>query len=170
MRFPGGPFDAAVWAFPGVEHDPERVLPEVRRVTTGPIVVLTRDPDRAQDSWLTEYAPEVVIAEAQRSPSLDRITAALPADIVTTTSLPIPFTSLGGFTEAYYGRPERLLDPAIRRADPAWSAVDEMTARRSVAALRSALESGEWDARHGRLRVQPTYQGSLVLIVARPRA
>ncbi len=60
---------------------------------------------------------------------------------MTTTPLPIPFTCVGGFTEAYYGRPERLLDPGFRAADPAWAAVDEMTARRSVAALRSALES-----------------------------
>lgn len=164
-----GVFDAAVWAFPGVEHDPERLLPEVRRVTSGPIVLLTRDPDRAQDAWLAEYAPEVVAAAARRSPSPARITAALPEDIVTTTPLPIPFTSRGGFTEAYYGRPERLLDPEVRRADPAWAAVDEMTARRSVAALRAALESGDWDARHGRLRVQPSHEGSLVLLVALPR-
>ncbi len=84
-----GAFDAAVWAFPAAEHDPERVLPEVRRVTSGPIVVLTRDPARAQASWLADYAPEVVAAEAQRSPSLDRITAALPDDVVTTSPLPI---------------------------------------------------------------------------------
>ncbi|WFR67436.1 hypothetical protein P9139_02415 [Curtobacterium flaccumfaciens] len=41
-----------------------------------------------------------------------------------------------------------------------------MTARRSVTALRTALESGERDRSHGALRVQPTYDGSLVLITA----
>jgi hypothetical protein len=43
-----------------------------------------------------------------------------------------------------------------------------MTAARSVNALRTAIEDGSWDARYGRLRVQPSYQGSLVLVVAQP--
>ncbi|WIB37212.1 hypothetical protein [Curtobacterium sp. MCJR17_043] len=109
----------------------------------------------------------MMATEARRYPSLDRITAALGGD-VTTTRLPIPFTCVDGFSEAYYGRPERLLDPGARKANSAWAFVDEMTAARSVNALRTAIEDGSWDARHGRLRVQPSYEGSLVLVVARP--
>lgn len=168
LPFPDGAFDTALCSFPGVVGV-ERTLAEIRRVTDGPVVVLTRDPARVPDSWLAEYAPEVVAAQARRHPALDRIAAALPDDTVTTTPLAIPFTCVDGSTEAYYGRPERLLDPAVRRADPAWGAVDELSVRRSVAALRAALESGDWDARHGRLRVQPSWEGSLVLLVARPR-
>jgi hypothetical protein len=32
------------------------------------------------------------------------------------------------------------------------------------------LDSGAWDARFGHLRTQPTFDGSLRLIVARPSA
>ncbi len=169
LPFPADRFDAAVVTFP-VEGwvDPERGLAEVRRVTRGPIVVLTSDPDRVPDFWLAEYAPEVTAAEAGRYPPVGRIAAALAGDTVTTTPLPIPFTCVDGFSEAYYARPERLLDAAARRADPAWGLVDELTARRSVAALRNALDSGDWDRAHGALRTQPSRVGSLVLVTAVP--
>ena len=163
-------FDASVVTFSLDEwNDMEHALAELRRVTRGSIVILTRDPARVERSWLAEYAPEVTAAEARALPALDRIAAALGDDVVTTTTLPIPFTCVDGFSEAYYARPERLLDPGARRADPAWSRVDEMTARRSVAALRTAIESGEWDRRHGALRVRPSYEGSLVLVTAVPQ-
>lgn len=169
LPFADDTFDAAMTTFSLHEWDDlERGLAEVRRVTRGPIVVLTFDPDRIERSWLAEYAPEVLAAEARRHPALPRIADALGDDTVTSTPLPIPFTCVDGFSEAYYARPERLLDPGVRQADPAWSLVDEFTVRRSVAALRTALESGEWDRRHGSLRIRPTYEGSLVLVTATP--
>ncbi|MFJ3320513.1 class I SAM-dependent methyltransferase [Curtobacterium sp. NPDC086286] len=170
LPFADDTFDAAMTTFSVHEWgDLERGLAELRRVTRGPIVILTCDPDRVEDFWLAEYAPEVMATEARRYPALARIAAALADDAVTTRRLPIPFTCVDGFSEAYYARPERLLDPGARRADSAWSSVDEMTARRSVAALRTALESGEWDRAHGALRTQPTFEGSLVLLTAQPR-
>ena len=169
LPFADDTFDAAMTTFSLPEwHDLERVLAEVRRVTRGPVVVLTYDPDRIERSWLAEYAPEVLSADARRHPALPRIADALGDDAVTSTQLPIPFTCVDGFAEAYYARPERLLDPGVRQADPAWGLVDEFTVRRSVAALRTALESGEWDRRHGSLRIRPTYEGSVVLVTATP--
>ena len=73
-----------------------------------------------------------------------------------------------GFSEAYYGRPEALLDPGARLANSAWSFVDRAVSERFERALRADLESGVWDARHGRLRTQPSFEGSLRLIVCRP--
>lgn len=169
LPFPDATFDAALTTFSLHEWDDlERGLAEVRRVTRGPIVVLTFDPDRIERSWLAEYAPEVLAADARRHPALPRIADALGDDTVTSTPLPIPYTCVDGFAEAYYARPERLLDPGVRQADPAWGLVDEFTVRRSVAALRTALESGEWDRRHGSLRIRPTYEGSVVLVTATP--
>ena len=169
LPFGDDTFDAAMTTFSVHQWgDLERGLSEVRRVTRGPIVILTCDPARVEDHWLAEYAPEVLATEARRYPSMARIRAALGGDTVTATPLPIPFTCVDGFTEAYYGRPERLLDAGARRANSAWSFVDEVTVRRSVAALRNALESGDWDRAHGHLRVQPTYEGSLVLVTAVP--
>jgi hypothetical protein len=169
LPFADDSFDAAMTTFSVHQwQDLERGLAEMRRVTTGPVVVLTCDPERVEDYWLAEYAPEVMATEARRYPALDRIADALGGE-VTTTRLPIPYTCVDGFSEAYYGRPERLLDAGARRANSAWSFVDEMSAARSVAALRTALETGAWDDLHGPLRVQPAYDGSLVLVTARRR-
>ncbi len=155
--------DAALAAFPVDAEGPAAL----RRSTDGPVVVLARDPDRLRTSWLAEYAPEVVAADADALPTLTALTDALGgAQCVEVLRLPIPFTCVDGFAEAYYARPERLLDPAARAADPAWAAVDDITARRSVAALRTALASGAWDDRHGALRRSPTHDGSVLLLRA----
>lgn len=156
--------DAAVVAMsPGAWPAVQARLAELRRAVTGPVVVLTVDPERVQEHWLTEYAAAVTAAQAEGYPELDRLAAALGGTIET-TRLPVPFTCVEGFPEAFYARPERLLDPTARAADPAWDAVDDLTARRAVAALRTALETGEWDHRYGHLRRQPTYDGSVVLV------
>ena len=73
-----------------------------------------------------------------------------------------------GFGEAYYGRPESFLDPGARLANSAWSFVPDEVAAGYVAHLASDLESGEWDRRYGELRTQPSFDGALRLIVARP--
>ena len=73
-----------------------------------------------------------------------------------------------GFTEAFYGRPERFLDPAVRAAQSAWGFVDPAAARRGLARLERDLASGAWDARHGALRTRPEFVGALRLIVASP--
>ncbi|MGW5345281.1 hypothetical protein [Streptomyces sp. NPDC004050] len=39
--------------------------------------------------------------------------------------MPIPLDCTDAFNEAYYGRPELLLDPAVRQACPAWDRVDD---------------------------------------------
>ena len=79
--------------------------------------------------------------------------------------MPIPLDCVDGFVEAFYGRPEALLDPEIRRAQSAW-AFGEPELERGLARLRDALASGAWDARHGHLRTQPESFGALRLITA----
>jgi SAM-dependent methyltransferase len=140
-------------------------LAEVRRVTTGPVIILTADPAELSRFWLNEYAPEVIETEARRYPAPSRI-AGLLGGTAEIRSVPIPLDCTDGFGEAYYGRPEALLDPGARRANSAWSFVGPEVVDRFERTLRSDLESGAWDARHGALRTQPEFDGSLRLIVA----
>ena len=86
----------------------------------------------------------------------------------TVTPIPIAIDCVDGFTEAYYARPERFLDPAVRKSQSAWGFVDAAATDRAVTRLREDLESGEWDRRYGPLRTQPEFIGSLRLIVADP--
>jgi hypothetical protein len=73
-----------------------------------------------------------------------------------------------GFGEAYYGRPEALLDPGARKAMSAWSFVTPDVHARFEATLTADLASGAWDAKYGHLRREPTFDGSLKLIVGHP--
>lgn len=168
LPFAADAFDASLASFTVHQWgDLQAGLRELRRVTRGPVVVLTCDPAALHCSWLAEYAPAVIDTEARRYPAIDTIADLLGGD-VDVQSIDVPWDCTDGFSEAYYGRPEGLLDDGARRANSAWSFVDPVTARESVERLRADLASGAWDARHGHLRTQPTFDGSLRLIVARP--
>jgi len=144
--------------------DPVAGLREMRRVATGPVVILTFDPDRVPDLWLSEYAPELYTAEVARYPSIDALTAELgPATEVWT--VPVPLLCPDGFTEAYYGRPETFLDPAVRRSQSAWTFVSPEDEAGAVDGLAADLRSGRWDERHGHLRTQPYYDGAIRLVI-----
>jgi len=166
LPFASGSFDAAMSTFSVHQWgDLEAGLAELRRAARSQVVLLTCDPDRLGRSWLVEYAPEVLAVEAERYPSLDRLRAGLGGRIVSAV-VPIPVDCADGFTEAYYGRPELLLDRAARRACSAWSLVPGEVHERFELALRRDLADGTWDRNHGGLRHRATFDGSLVLVVA----
>ncbi|NJQ06301.1 class I SAM-dependent methyltransferase [Streptomyces lonarensis] len=168
LPFGDDAFDAAMTTFSLHQwRDPAAGLAELRRVTRGPVVVLTCDPRRVRDFWLYAYAPLVLETEAERYPSLPAIAEALGGE-VTTTPVPVPADCTDGFNEAYFGRPELLLDPGARRACSAWSFVAPEVCESYVAHLRRDLASGRWDERHASLRRQPVHHGSLVLVRAVP--
>jgi SAM-dependent methyltransferase len=167
LPFPDGHFDAAMTTFS--VHQWSRLdegLREMRRVTRGPVIVLSCDPDLVQRFWLNDYAPEVLAAEARRYPALEHMRAVL-GGVSEVVPVPIPLMCRDGFNEAYYARPERLLDLAARLACSAWSFVSEATAARYVEALRADLASGAWDDKYGHFRTTPEFDGSLRLVVAR---
>ncbi len=166
LPFANAAFDAAMATFTIHQwQDLAAGLAEMRRVTRGPIVILTCDPSTVQDFWLNDYAPAVLAAEARRYPRFDDIAAALGGAVVH-VPVPIPLHCRDGFNEAYYGRPERLLDPDARLACSAWSFVEPALADAYVERLRTDLHSGAWDLRHEHLRRQASYDGSLRLLVA----
>jgi SAM-dependent methyltransferase len=137
---------------------------ELRRVTTGPIVILTADPDRLFDSWLSQYFPDPLWVEQRRFPPIDRLRELL-GPTTQVESVEVPLTCTDGFAEAYYGRPEMLLDPGARQAMSSYTLVDPAIIAASVERLRTDLESGTWDAAYGHLRTQPFLDGSLRLVI-----
>jgi SAM-dependent methyltransferase len=147
--------------------DPEAGLVEMRRVTRGPVVVLTFDPDTLDRLWLAEYAPELYRAEHRRYPAVDRVVAALGGS-ASVLEVAVPFDCTDGFTEAYFGRPEAFLEPSVRRAQSAWTFVDSDEEAASVERLRADLVSGRWDARYSHLRRQSDFVGALRLVVGDP--
>ena len=164
LPFPDGAFDAAMTTFSVHQwSDPAAGLRELRRVTRGPVAVLICDPGLVRGFWLYEYVPLVLDTQARRCPFVAGIADAL-GGTVTVTAVPIPSDCTDGFNEAYFGRPERFLDPVAVQACSAWSFVAEETRARYVGRIKAALADGSWDARHGALRDAEAYEGSLVLI------
>ncbi len=168
LPFEDDAFDAGLASFT-VHQWPDLAagLRELRRVTRGPVVVLTADPVPLREFWLGEYAPELMEAESGRMPPIDHIAELLGGRVVV-EPVPLPSDCTDGFAEAYFGRPEGLLDDRVRRSQSAWGFIDPEAEARSVDALRTALEDGSWDARHGHLRTLAEYPGSLRLIRSTP--
>ena len=168
LPFGSGAFEAGMTTFSVHQWaDPRAGLAELRRVCRGPIAVLTGDPDRLDGFWLASYCPEALAVERRRYPSVDDLAGWLGGD-VRHQVVPVPLDCLDGFNEAYYGRPEALLDPLARRSCSAWSFVDDRVVGRFEEHLASDLADGSWDRRWGHLRRQPEFAGSLVLVVAEP--
>jgi len=168
LPFADQSFDAAMatvtihqWA------DVERGLGELRRVSRGPVVILTFDGDALEDFWLAHYAPALIEAERRRYPRIEYVREVLGGRSVVAV-VPVPSDCRDGFTEAFYARPEAFLEDDVRRAQSAWAFVARDEELASVRRLRDDLESGAWDARFGHFRDLPRYLGSLRLIVAEP--
>ena len=146
-------------------RDLDQGLRELRRVTRGPIVVLTFDGDALDRYWLADYAPELMAVERRRYPSMEAIAKGLGGSTEVQV-IPIPIDCVDGFTEAYYARPESFLDPTVRQSQSAWSFVPEADQRRIVKKLSDDLKSGTWDRKYGEWRSRPYFEGSLRLIVS----
>jgi SAM-dependent methyltransferase len=168
LPFPDDWFDAAMATVTIHQwRDVDQGLSELRRVSRGPVVILTFDTPSLHRLWIAEYLPELIAAEGARYPAIDHVREVLGGSSLV-SAIPIPFDCVDGFGEAFYGRPEQMLDPAVRQAQSAWGFIAPEVAEESVERLRVALESGEWDRKYGDLRTQPEYLGSLRLIVANP--
>ncbi|MGY8661033.1 class I SAM-dependent methyltransferase [Bradyrhizobium sp. UFLA05-109] len=160
-------FDAAMSTFSVHQwKDLNAGLREIRRVTRGPVIIMTCEPSELDRFWLNAYCPEVIAVESVRYPPVRGIAQALGAN-TEVLSVPIPLDCTDGFNEAYYGRPEMLLDPAARLACSAWSFVDDDTVQHFEDGLGSDLVSGRWDSRFGQHRKLASFVGSLKLIVGR---
>ncbi|MBS1165574.1 MAG: transcriptional regulator, MerR family protein [Proteobacteria bacterium] len=169
LPFADDSFDAAMASFTIHQWtDLAAGLREVRRVTRGPVVILTCDPTEVEAFWLNDYAPKVLATEARRYPAFDKVADGLGTPIQR-IAVPIPFDCRDGFNEAYYGRPEKLLEPAARISCSAWSFVTPEEANAAVASLAADLKSGAWDAKYGALRHEPSYLGSLYLLVSKAK-
>lgn len=145
---------------------PEAGLRELRRVARGPVVVFTFELDDLP-AWQLEYLREGLEIERPRFPSVDVVAAALGGR-TRIERIATPADCADGFFEAFWNRPEALLDPAVRSAQSMWAVVGADVEQRIVERLRDALASGAWDREHGRLREQHEFGGSLRLVISEP--
>jgi SAM-dependent methyltransferase len=144
----------------------EAGLAEMRRVARGPVVVFTFDLDFLPD-WQKEFLREGLEIERPRFPAIDDVAAALGGR-TRVERIPTPADCEDGFFEAFWNRPEALLDPGVRASQSMWALLEPGLEEKMVARLADALESGAWDAEHGHLRDRQSVEGSLHLVISEP--
>ena len=147
LPFQADAFDASM-AILTVHQWPDRRrgLTELRRVTRGPVVILTRDPTYP-GFWLTDYIPEVLDADRSIFPDIGEY-----ADVLGSTEVkkvPIPYNCTDGFMCAYWRRPEAYLDERVRSAISTFSKLPDI--RSGLEQLKHDLQSGSWQSRYGDL-------------------
>ena len=146
-------------------EDQRRGLAELRRVARSRVVVVTWDPAFEGALWLVrDYLPEIAALDHGRFIPLDEVVAALgPARV---ESLPVPHDCSDGFMGAYWRRPERYLDPAVRPGISTFNLIEAAALERGLARLAADLESGEWRRRYGELLDRDALDLGYRLIVA----
>jgi SAM-dependent methyltransferase len=165
LPFDDGALDAAM-ACVTIHHwdPPEAGLAELRRVSRGPVVIFTFELD-ALPAWQQELLHEGLVKERPRFPAIDHIAAVLGGR-TRVERIPTPGDCADGFFEAFWRRPERLLDPEVRSAQSMWALLEPEEEQRIVQRLGDALDSGAWDREHGHLREQDSFQGALRLVIS----
>lgn len=160
-------FDAAM-AMVTIHHWPDirKGLAELQRVSKDKVLILTFDPDELNLFWNAHYFQELIEVEKARYPKIESIKDSLKGDCQV-ISVPIPLNCLDGFQEAFYGRPEAFLNPAVRKAQSAWGFLDSGMEEVLVERLSNDLKSGKWDEQWGQFRKMPFFTGALKLIVCK---
>jgi len=165
LPFDDGAVDAAM-ACVTIHHwgSAQKGLAELRRVARGAVVVFTFELE-ALPAWQLDFLREGVAKELPRFPAIEDVAAALGGR-VRVERIPTPGDCSDGFFEAFWRRPEMLLDPAVRSAQSVWALLEPGVEQRIVERLAAALDSGAWDARHGHLREQDNFDGALRLVIS----
>ncbi len=147
LPFDDNSFDAAM-AINTVHHwsDKSKGLREMRRVTRGPVILLSFDPAH-RGCWLTDYLPELVTLDEEIMPEMTDYEKWLgPVEI---TAVPVPHDCMDGFLYAYWRRPSAYLDPRITAAMSSFWTVGNVSD--GLSRLRNDLESGAWEHQHSDL-------------------
>jgi SAM-dependent methyltransferase len=144
----------------------EAGLAEMRRVARGPVVVFTFDLDHLP-AWQLDHLDAGLAVERPRFGTPAEAAAALGGR-TRIESIPTPADCADGFFEAFWNRPEAILDPEVRASQSLWALLAPGVEEGIVERLRADLASGAWDAAHGHLREQTEFDGSLRLVVSEP--
>jgi SAM-dependent methyltransferase len=150
LPFSDRSFDAAL-AILTIHHwiDRDAGLAEMRR-TAARRIALVFDQPAAESMWLwADYFPEAAALDAKRAPQLKEVVSGLEATRV--EEVLIPHDCADGFGGAYWRRPERYLDPAVREGISSLAVLPDGLVERGLERLRADLESRAWHERHGEL-------------------
>ena len=162
LPFADDSFDASM-AILTVHHWPDQAkgVSEMRRVTRGPVVLLTFDAAHG-GAWPDDYFPELAALDEGRMPAMSDYEKWLGP--VQVSPVPIPHDCTDGFLYAYWRRPAAYLDAQVRSGISSFWKIDNVD--RGVRRLADDLESGEWQRRYSELLDLDEYDAGYRLVVA----
>ena len=162
LPFADRAFDASM-AILTIHHwtDQAKGLKEMRRVTSGPIALLTYDP-AFRGFWLGDYIPGLVALDEAQMPAMAGYEGWLGP--VAISPVPIPHDCTDGFLSAHWRRPAAYLDPRVRAAMSSFWALGDVS--EALARLESDLDSGAWAERYGHLLALDSLDCGYRLVVA----
>jgi SAM-dependent methyltransferase len=138
---------------------------ELRRISTGPVVILTCDPEVSGRMWLMkDYLPEVAELDHRNFPSMEQLATWLGGK-TRVDAVPIPRDTCDWMLMSFWAHPERVLDASARGATSGFARMPSNVVERVVSSVEHDLDSGGWDARYGYLRGLQEYDAGLRLVV-----
>jgi SAM-dependent methyltransferase len=161
LPFEDGSFEASM-AILTVHHwpDKEAGLREMRRVTRGPIVLLTSDPSARP--WLTDYLPQLATLDEAQMPQMSDYGRWLGN--VRISPLLVPHDCTDGFLYAYWRRPSAYLDARIRSGSSSFWMIRDAEA--GLSKLARDLDTGEWQRRYSELLALEEYDAGYRLVIS----
>lgn len=144
-------FDAALAMFT-IHHWPDRDagIAEMGRVSHRQVALVYDAEISAGAFWLSEYFPSLRPEPPYPHPNADWIGQHLNLREVRTMMVPGDCTD--GFAGCYWKRPHRYLDDDVQAGMSVLAKMDPADRLAGSQRLAAALDSGEWDDRHGHLR------------------
>jgi SAM-dependent methyltransferase len=163
LPFAARSFDVAL-AVLTVHHwsDLRLGLSELRRVARRQVVV-TIDPTVHDHMWLIEEYFPAIAGLSDGAPLAD-VVEALHAHTVEV--ILIPADCRDGFLMAYWRRPERYLDAAVRANTSGFALLGEEDTRPGLSQLAADLDDGTWHRRHADLVERAHHDLGLRLVLA----
>jgi len=161
LPFDDKSFDASM-AILTIHHWPDKQagLREMRRVTRGPIVLLTFDPSHRP--WLTDYLPQLATLDEAQAPQMSDYERWLGE--VRISPVLVPHDCTDGFQYAYWRRPSAYLDPRIRSGISSFWKIRDAEA--GLSRLAHDLETGEWRRRYCGLLALEEYDAGYRLVIS----
>ncbi len=144
----------------------EQGVRELRRVASGPVVILTYDPIVSARMWLmADYLPEVAALDLRIFPPPERLAEWLGKD-VRLDAVPLSRDTPDWMLGSFWAHPERVLDVEARDGTSGFARMPPHVVERVVANVARDLADGTWDDRYGSLRRLESLDVGLRLIVA----
>jgi SAM-dependent methyltransferase len=148
------------------DDEKERGVRELRRVSRGPVVILTYDARVSARMWLmAEYLHEVRDLDFAIFPPPERLAEWLGGTVEIET-IPSARDTEDWNLGSFWAHPERVLDADARRATSGFARMPSTVVDRVVAAVAHDLADGSWDERHGHLRSLEAHDVGLRLVTA----